>query len=158
MDIQVSSNFERLLFEVHGRDPDAVRRLMAGLAQSGAFTIGDRELQADPRMIQLRRHRTKPMTADTIRETLAATGELLDPHTAVGYAAARRPAAVGQSDGHAWPPPIPPNSPMRSKRPAACGPVYHSAWSACSTAAERFTVLPNDAEAVRDFIRQRQVP
>ena len=44
MDIQVSSNFERLLFEVHGRDPNAVRRMMASLAQSGAFAIGDREL------------------------------------------------------------------------------------------------------------------
>src|SRR3990172_10511794 len=45
MDIQVSSNFERLLFEVYGRDVNMLRRLMAGLAQSGTFTIADRELQ-----------------------------------------------------------------------------------------------------------------
>ena len=39
MDIQVSSNFERLLFEAAGRDAATVRRYMAGLKQSGAFTI-----------------------------------------------------------------------------------------------------------------------
>src|SRR6185295_14958211 len=39
MDIQVSSNFERLLFDAYGRDRSAVRRLMGSLAQSGAFTI-----------------------------------------------------------------------------------------------------------------------
>ena len=39
MDIQVSSNFERLLFELEDRDPAAVRRLMAGLSQSGAYTL-----------------------------------------------------------------------------------------------------------------------
>ena len=40
MDIQVSSNFERLLFEAEDRDAETVRRLMAGLGQSGAFTLG----------------------------------------------------------------------------------------------------------------------
>src|SRR3954465_10394327 len=39
MDIQISSNFERLLFEAYGRDAGAVRRLMAGLTQSRTFLI-----------------------------------------------------------------------------------------------------------------------
>ena len=88
MDIQVSSNFERLLFEVHGRDPHAVRRMMQGLGQSGAFTIGERELG----LIAAEFDSGATNEADTarvIRETLAATGELLDPHTAVGYGIAR---------------------------------------------------------------------
>ena len=46
MDIQVSSNFERLLFEAHGRDAGALRRLMAGLRQSQKFTIEPGPLQA----------------------------------------------------------------------------------------------------------------
>ncbi len=91
MDIQVSSNFERLLFEVHGRDPNSVRRLMSSLSQSGAFTIGDRELD------QIRHEfgsgaTDEAATAETIRKTLGETGELLDPHTAVGYAVARQTA------------------------------------------------------------------
>src|SRR5690606_38029087 len=39
MDIQVSSNFERLIFEAGGRDPQAVLRAMDGLKQSGGFTL-----------------------------------------------------------------------------------------------------------------------
>ena len=46
MDIQVSSNFERLLFEAYGRDAAAVRRLMAGLGKSGAFAIDEAPLAA----------------------------------------------------------------------------------------------------------------
>ena len=42
MDIQVSSNFERLLFEAYGRDAGAVRALMAALKQSGEFSIARR--------------------------------------------------------------------------------------------------------------------
>ncbi|WP_288587121.1 threonine synthase, partial [uncultured Methylobacterium sp.] len=44
MDIQVSSNFERLLFEALDRDAASVNRLMAGLKQSGAFTLDERTL------------------------------------------------------------------------------------------------------------------
>ena len=46
MDIQVSSNFERLLFEASGRDADSVRRLMASLKQSGRFVLPDAMLAA----------------------------------------------------------------------------------------------------------------
>ncbi len=45
MDIQVSSNFERLLFEAYRRDAAAVRGLMASLAQSGEFSIAPAPLQ-----------------------------------------------------------------------------------------------------------------
>jgi threonine synthase len=44
MDIQISSNFERLLFEATGRDSAAVRTLMASLAQSGRFVLPDAAL------------------------------------------------------------------------------------------------------------------
>jgi len=44
MDIQISSNFERLLFEAYGRDGKAIRALMASLAQSRRFTVSTRAL------------------------------------------------------------------------------------------------------------------
>ena len=88
MDIQVSSNFERLLFEATGRDADAVRRSMAGLRQSGGFTIADRALAA-MRRVYLSGRTDEASTLRTMAETLARTGELIDPHTAVGYAVAR---------------------------------------------------------------------
>ncbi len=45
MDIQVSSNFERLLFDVHGRDSESIIQLMSSLSQSGAFKIGPEALK-----------------------------------------------------------------------------------------------------------------
>ena len=83
MDIQVSSNFERLLFEVYERDGDAVRRLMNQLSQSGRF-----EIDAGP-ISTIRAHFgagrcNQDQTADTIKSVYANAGYLLDPHTAVG--------------------------------------------------------------------------
>ena len=93
MDIQVSSNFERLLFEADGRDPAAVRRLMAGLDQSGTFTLGD-----------VARREVAPLftsgvadeaaVAKTIDRTLKQTGILVDPHTAVGISVAEHHLAT----------------------------------------------------------------
>ena len=57
MDIQVSSNFERLLFEASGRDAGVVRRLMASLKQSGRFVLPDAVSGGDPRGIRRRTRR-----------------------------------------------------------------------------------------------------
>ena len=150
MDIQVSSNFERLLFEVHNRDPNAVRRMMASLAQSGAFRIADRELQ------QIRNEfdsgaASEAATATTIRETLAQTGELLDPHTAVGYAVARRQAPspspmVTLATAH------PAKFPAAVEEASGVRPALPPRLAHLLTAEERFTVQPNSSQAVRAFI------
>ena len=89
MDIQVSSNFERLLFEAEGRNADAVLTMMQGLRQSGAFTISANALQTIRNDLSTGRS-TEQEVASTIKETLAVTGELLDPHTAVGYCVAQQ--------------------------------------------------------------------
>ncbi len=57
MDIQISSNFERLLFEVHDRDGAAVRRLMQSLNQSGRFEIAGIAAAADPQRVRRCRRR-----------------------------------------------------------------------------------------------------
>jgi len=154
MDIQVSSNFERLLFEVHGRDPYAVRRLMAALAQSGAFHIGARELAAIRNEFDSGAA-GEEATAAAIRETLAATGELLDPHTAVGYAVARRqgPSAspmVTLATAH------PAKFPDAVQQASGVRPSLPPRLSHLLAAPERFTLLPNRSDAVRDFILARQ--
>ncbi|GAB4518305.1 MAG: threonine synthase [Roseibium sp.] len=83
MDIQVSSNFERLLAEVSGRDGAAVRRMMNQLAQSGSFTIEDGPLEA-MRMVFGAGRCNEEETADTIADLWREAGYLLDPHTAIG--------------------------------------------------------------------------
>jgi threonine synthase len=89
MDIQVSSNFERLLFEAEERDGGAVRRLMAGLGQSGAFTLSTTARQnLAPHFASGACDETE--TARTIANMLDRTGLIVDPHTAVGIAVAER--------------------------------------------------------------------
>lgn len=90
MDIQVSSNFERLLFEAHDRDGAAVQRLMAGLNQSGAFTLSDEPKKFIEDVFDAART-SQSQTAETIDSVLEECGYLLDPHTAIGvFAAAER--------------------------------------------------------------------
>ena len=89
MDIQVSSNLERLLFEIHGRDGAAIAELMARFRSEGTVSVsGDRlELLADHWSAA---RVDDQQTAATIAEEYERSGMLLDPHTAVGLAAARQ--------------------------------------------------------------------
>ncbi|WP_119389950.1 threonine synthase [Taklimakanibacter lacteus] len=153
MDIQVSSNFERLLFEAYGRDAGAVRGLMAGLSQSGAFTI-----EAGP-LAAIRSEFTSGTsdmaeTAGVIARTLAETGELLDPHTAVGYKVAR------QERGYSGPmitlaTAHPAKFPDAVAEAANVRPGLPPRLAPLMMAEERVSVLDNDAEAVKAFIRER---
>jgi len=90
MDIQVSSNFERLLFEMNGRDGGLTAE------QLGRFrAIGRLDLEADQRAEFIEgsfraASFDDAQTLDEIRRVHADTGLLIDPHTAAGTAAARR--------------------------------------------------------------------
>lgn len=87
MDIQISSNFERLLFEASGRDAGAVQLMMAGLKQSGAFTLPEKVLKAIRAEFQAERA-SEAEVGEAIRATRARSAYTLDPHTATGIAAA----------------------------------------------------------------------
>ncbi|PWE76394.1 threonine synthase [Bradyrhizobium sp. SUTN9-2] len=89
MDIQISSNFERLLFEAGRRDADGVRRLMEQLKQSGRFVLPDATLAAIREEFDAGRA-DETETAAAIRAAWREAGELVDPHTAVALAVADR--------------------------------------------------------------------
>jgi threonine synthase len=153
MDIQVSSNFERLLFEAVGRDGAAVGRLLAGLAQSGSFAIPEPALAAIRADFSAGRT-DETTTLATIKSTYAKSGYLLDPHTAVGVAQAG--ALVGRGT---------PVVTLATAHPAKFPDAVRAAtgvepalplWLADLFArSERFTVLDNDAAAVEAFIAAR---
>src|SRR4051794_22457499 len=89
MDIQISSNFERLLFEAYNRDGAAIRALMGSLAQSKRFSIASHALA------QLREHfaagkADEEEVAATMRATCREAAYFVDPHTAVGLAVAEK--------------------------------------------------------------------
>jgi len=89
MDIQISSNFERLLFEACGRDAKAVRALMGSLAQSRSFTVSGGAL-AEIRARFSANRADEGEVAACIRAMLRETGHFIDPHTAVGIAVAEK--------------------------------------------------------------------
>jgi threonine synthase len=89
MDIQVSSNFERLLFEATGRDGAAVRRMMAGLSQSGGFDIDGATLDAIRAEFDAGAS-DEAATAAAMARVHQETGLVIDPHTATAVAVAER--------------------------------------------------------------------
>ena len=89
MDIQVSSNFERLLFEVTGRDAARVRALMGTLAQAGRFEMTDKELQLTRALFGAERI-DEAATLEIMRRFHEAHGFQIDPHSAVGIGAAEK--------------------------------------------------------------------
>ena len=89
MDIQVASNFERLVFDIYRRDSRVVRALMASLAQSRRFALSASALSALRAVFSADRA-DEDETAATIRTMLRETEQLIDPHTAVGIAVAEK--------------------------------------------------------------------
>ena len=88
MDIMVSSNFERLLFDAYGRDGAAIRQLMEEF-KSGSMTLSDSALANARELFSSYRLDDDAMTA-VIKDVFENTGYLLDPHTAIGVEAARK--------------------------------------------------------------------
>jgi threonine synthase len=153
MDIQVSSNFERLLFDAHKRDAGQVRRLMANLDQSGAFEIepGAFEVIADE--FDAERADEKEVNK-AIGLVWRSAGYLLDPHTAVGVVAAwkserdRSVPMVVLGTAH------PAKFPAAVKAASGIEPQLPDFLADLHEREERFTVLPNDQGAIEAFVRQ----
>ncbi len=89
MDIQVASNFERLLFEAYDRNVNAVRELMVALARSGRFALSTSAL-AGIRAVFSADRADENEAAAAIRTMARETGHLIDPHTAVAAAVAEK--------------------------------------------------------------------
>jgi threonine synthase len=151
MDIQVSSNFERLIFEASGRDAALVRGLMASLAQSGRFSLPGNVLNAIRADFEAGRADETEVAA-TIRAAFREAGNLVDPHTAVALAVAERDTADSKI----------PNVVLSTAHPAkfpdaveaACGtrpglPVW---LDGLMSRKEHITVMKNDSAAIEAFV------
>jgi threonine synthase len=154
MDIQVSSNFERLLFDAYERDGNAIRALMGSLSQSRRFTLSEPAL-ARIRSLFAADRADEDEVSTTIRTIKRETGNLIDPHTAVGIAVAekqkRDPAIPMVVLSTAHPAKFP------DAVEAACGtrPALPDWLSDLDNRPERVTVLPVDQSAVERFVLSR---
>lgn len=152
MDIQISSNFERLLFEAYDRDAVSVRNAMASLKQSGSFEIAPAALKAIRRDFRAGRA-TEKEAAATIRETLDETGYLLDPHTATAVFVARKNSKaptpmVTLATAH------PAKFPASVKSACGIDPALPSWLADLMQREERFNTLQPELKAVETFIDQ----
>ncbi|MDI4656536.1 threonine synthase [Xanthobacter autotrophicus] len=154
MDIQISSNFERLLFEALDRDSAALRQLMDQLAQSGSFSVPRGALAAICADFSAARA-DEPETAATIARLYQSAGYLADPHTAVGLAVADKvehAAKVPQvvlSTAH------PAKFPDAVEAATGHRPALPPHMADLLTRRESLSVLPNDLAAIETFIRAR---
>ncbi len=157
MDIQVSSNFERLLFDLHARDGIALTAAMQGFESTRALAI-PAAMRAEAAGLFTSARIDPDTMALTMRATWEESGELLDPHTAIGLAAAHAsdlpadvpivtlatahpakfPDSVERATGH------------RPQLPSRVGDLFERS--------ERYDTLPNDIAAVQAFIAERAVP
>ncbi len=157
MDIQISSNFERLLFDVLDRDPRKVQHLMAQLKT-------DRGFQLDAGTVaklgeRFSAHRVdEAETLDTIRAVHRQTGYLLDPHTAVGVAAAQREM---QSTGNDANPMVvlatahPAKFPDAVEEASGVRPPLPDFLADLYDRDERMTDVPNDLTAVMQAVEAK---
>ena len=155
MDIQISSNFERLLFEANGRDGLRLRNMMDALKQSRGFAIDEPTLAA----IRAEFDAAAASEAETAAEIARCwhqSAELVDPHTAVGVHVARRRLEVDPATpmvvlgtAHAA------KFPDAIERAIGIRPPLPAYMADLLGRQERFTVVPNDQTAIERFIRAR---
>ncbi|HET6468019.1 MAG TPA: threonine synthase, partial [Geminicoccaceae bacterium] len=154
MDIQVASNFERLLFELCDRDGGRVRLLLDGFAATGRLEVAP-EQSARARAIFQGSRVDETATRAAMAATLHETGLLVDPHTAVGLGAAAAcrgdPAVplVTLATAH------PAKFPDAVREATGVTPGVPPRLAELFMGEERFEVLPNDLSAVQDHVRRR---
>ncbi|WP_156850489.1 threonine synthase [Bartonella refiksaydamii] len=150
MDIQVSSNFERLLFESGERDPVWIRNAMENLKKSGCFNLSEKQLK-NIRSLFSAGKSNMTETAQMIDHVYKESGYLADPHTAVALKVARENKQ-----------PYIPMIVLATAHPAkfpdaiknSCG--INVPWPSCLNdlmeREERFISLANDEKIVKDYI------
>ena len=152
MDIQISSNFERLLFDLHKRDGKKIVTLMESFKSTGALKVDD-AVYKKAKETFLSYKVDDAATLETMRNVFEKTGELLDPHSAIGYRAATK---LFTDADH----------PIVTLATASPAKFRDAAVKAIGTEAplplhlkelmagkERFTQLPNDLQKIQEFIK-----
>jgi threonine synthase len=157
MDIQISSNFERLLFDLYDRDAKAVGGAMAEFRKTGRLAPGNARWKKALKLFDGARADDDATLAEIAR-VYRETGELVDPHTAVGIAAARAKIELGALPDADMPVVAlatahPAKFPDAVERATGIRPALPAHLADLYEREERFSVLPNELGQVRDYVR-----
>ena len=157
MDIQVSSNFERLLFDAGGRDGAALAAQMRGFEADKAIRLTNAQREGMAKLFTSARAEPADMTA-AMRWAREAACQTIDPHTAVGLYAARladlsrEAPIVTLATAHPakFPDAVERATGQRPQLPARIGDLF--------AREERYDELPGDYATVRAYVAQRATP
>jgi threonine synthase len=155
MDIQISSNFERLLFDYYDRDGHSLAPVMEEFRDKGDVSVGDTRWRHISELFLGHRMDDEAIRAE-IRHHYAATGEALDPHSAIGVAAARSLAnkvngatVVSVATAH------PAKFPDAVEAAIGTRPAMPPSLAALFDKKELCQTLPNDAKLLKSYITHR---
>jgi threonine synthase len=154
MDIQISSNFERLLFDLCGGSGEAVQKLMDDMRQHGEFSVTPGQLGQARHSFAAARV-DDVLTLTTIADVFKQSDYLLDPHSAVGVAAARQMGAE-------LPEPVvclacahPAKFPETIQKAAGVTPPLPEAVAELLRKPERTVLLPADRSKIERFLAEK---
>jgi threonine synthase len=154
MDIQVSSNFERLLFDAGGCDGAALAEQMRGFETNGALRLTNAQTEGAATLFTGERVEVEAMS-EAMRWAHEEAGQVIDPHTAVALAAARRQTWNGPTVTLATAHPakfveaVERATGVRPPLPSRAGDLF--------AREERFVVLDATYEAVSGYVAERAV-
>lgn len=152
MDIQVSSNFERLLFNLYDGNGSDVNHMMENLKQSGQFNLGDDQLIKAKEIFDSIRV-NEEQTKETISDVFKTSGHVIDPHTAVAVKAAREKwhdkatPMISLSTAH------PAKFPEAVKEMTGTHPALPAHMADLFERPEKFDVLANDLDVLKKYIQ-----
>ena len=151
MDIQISSNFERLLFDVHARDGAVISEMMNRFRAEKSITLGGAAL-AEIRKTFCAARADDALTAKTIKDVYEATGEVIDPHTAVGVAAGRQCQQEGATPLVVLATAHPAKFPDAVKAATKIYPALPAHLADLFSREEKLNELANNLETIKTFI------
>lgn len=151
MDIQISSNFERLLFELYDRDASKIRELMSTFNDSGSFSVGAAQMRQACQLFSARRF-SDDQTRQIIKQVLAENQQLIDPHSAIAVGAGRAKRGTSGAPLIALATAHPAKFPDAVMAASGQYPKLPEKLSGLFEREEHFSVLDNDLAQVQEFI------
>jgi threonine synthase len=153
MDIQISSNFERYLFDLLGRDSKKLSSVMKEFKETGKFSLPkDLHEKAQRDFVAARTDDSE--TLATIKKIYDETGYVLDPHTAVGIKAALEIVKTAKGPVVTLATAHPAKFPDAVEKATGTRPALPAHLADLLSRPEKFEILPNNLQKLQEFIRK----
>jgi threonine synthase len=153
MDIQISSNFERYLFDLLGRDTKKLIAVMKEFKDTGKFSLSE-DAMKKARADFTATRTDDAQTLETIKKIHDETGYVLDPHTAVGIKAALEIAKTSKGPVVTLATAHPAKFPDAVEKATGIRPKLPAHLSDLLSRPEKFEILPGNLQKLQDFIRK----